>query len=681
MQRVTASINLSPTFLDKHLTFNLNAKGMYSYNRYTDGGSVVGAALSMDPTQSPYDNTYAAFGGYYQTSNLGGLEALNDSKWDNTTNTVAGISNPLAMLYNKKNTANSGSFVGNLEADYKIHGFEDMHLHANFGADYSYGKQPMTENIYSFSNNYYGWQQLEEKNKYNLQFNAYAQYYKDFTETQHFDIMAGYEWQHFYSDYTYNGYGLYPETNNDASLRGQKHNESSNESITENYLVSFFGRANYIGWNQLMLTATFRADGSSRFQKGHRWGYFPSVALGWKIKETFDALRDNNTISEFKLRLGYGITGQQDLGDDYIGLRRYTYSQDYAYYTDGAKDKDGNYIYDKTIRPQGFNDELTWEKTTTYNAGIDLGFLNSRITTAIDYYYRMTNDLIAYVNVPAGTNFADQIYKNIGSLSNQGVELMINAVAIDHSRAKSKFKWDLGFNYTYNINKIEHLTTGEGSDYYVATGYISNGVNIQRQQEGYASNTFFVYRTNKDSEGHVHIIDQTGDGVINNADLVPYHHSAPDMTFGLQSKWQFYNFDLGISLRASVGNYVYNQVLAGSMFSVQTPYRDHSYTNLRADQINTYNRTIGYAGSEISTENARLMDIFVENASFLRCDNITLGYSFAKDKVLTGRAYLTVQNPFVISGYSGLDPEIFDGIDGNIYPRCMTTLVGLSLQF
>ncbi|MBR1786846.1 MAG: SusC/RagA family TonB-linked outer membrane protein, partial [Paludibacteraceae bacterium] len=681
MQRVTASLNLSPSFLDKHLTFNLNAKGMYSFNRYTDGGGIVGSALSFDPTQPVYDDTYKAFGGFYQTPNDGGVAALNDAVWDNTTNTVAGISNPVAALKNKNNRAHSGVFIGNLEVDYKIHGFEDLRLHANFGADYSYGRQPMDENIYSFGNNYYGWEQLEKKSKYNLQFNAYAQYYKDFTETQHFDIMAGYEWQHFYSDYTYRGWGLYPETNKDATLRGTHYNESSNESITENYLVSFFGRLNYIGWNALMLTATFRADGSSRFQKGHRWGYFPSVALGWKIKETFAALRESNVVSDFKLRLGYGITGQQDLYDDYIGLRRYTYSQDYAYYTDGSKDADGNYIYTKTIRPQGFNDELTWEKTTTYNAGIDLGLLNSRINLNLDYYYRLTTDLIAEVDIPAGTNYADKLFKNIGSLSNQGIEVMLNAVAIDHSRSKSKFKWDLSLNYTYNINKIRKLTSGEGANYFVPTGYISNGINIMRHQEGYASNTFWVYRTEKDAEGNYHIIDQDGNGTIDNADLRPYHHSAPDMTFGFQTKWQFYNVDIGISLRASLGNYVYNQVLAGGMFSVQTPYRDHSYTNLRADQIDAYNHTIGYAGSAISTENARLMDIYVENASFLRCDNITVGYSFKKENVLAGRVYLTVQNPFVITGYSGLDPEIFGGIDGNIYPRSMTSLVGLSLQF
>ena len=680
MQRVTAAINLSPSFLNKHLSFNLNAKGMYSYNRYVDGGGLVGAALSMDPTQAVYDDTYNAFGGYYQTSNLDGLAALNDSEWDNYSYSLA-IANPVANLKHIDDHAKSGSFVGNLEADYKIHGFEDLRLHANFGADYSYGKQPKTISIYSKGNNYYGWQETKEMKKYNLQFNAYAQYYKDFTETQHFDIMAGYEWQHFYRDYNYEGWGIVPETNNDPELRGTKKDESTSAYISESYLVSFFGRVNWTGWNQVMLTATFRADGSSRFQKGHRWGYFPSVALGWKIKESFAALRESNAVSEFKLRLGYGITGQQDLGDDYIGLRRYTYSQDYAYYTDGSKDENGQYIYKKTLRPQGFNSELTWEKTSTYNVGIDLGFLNGRITANLDYYYRWTKDLISVVDIPAGTNFADQLYKNIGSLSNQGVEIMLNAVAIDHSRQKSQFKWDLGLNFTYNVNKIEHLTSGEGQDYFVRTGYITNGVNVMRHQEGYAANTFWVYQTEKDENGNYRIIDQNGDGNITNADLKDYHHAAPDFTLGFQSKWQFYNFDIGFSLRASIGNYVYNQVLAGGMFSVQTPYRDHYYTNLRKDQIEMYNKTIGYEGTQISTENARLMDIFVENASFLRCDNITVGYSFKKENVLTGRVYLTVQNPFVISGYTGLDPEIYGGVDGNIYPRSMTTLLGLSLQF
>ena len=685
MQRVTAALNLNPSFFDKHLTFNLNAKGMYTYNRFVDGGGLVGSALAFDPTQSPYDDTYMAFGGFYQTSNLAGVTALNDAVWDNYTNTVAGISNPVANLSNHDNRANAGAFVGNLSADYKIHGLEDLVLHANFGADYSYGKETNKESVYSYGNNYYGWDGTKKMSKYNLQFNATIQYGHDWEDArQHFDIMAGYEWQHFYRDYSEVGSGFYPETNNDPALRGTPYGTYTNDFKSESFLVSFFGRLNYVGWNQLLLTATFRADGSSRFQAGHRWGYFPSVALGWKIKEAFAAIRESNAVSELKLRLGYGITGQQELGDDYIGLRRYKISQGYVDYTSGAKDENGQYIFSKTLRPQGYNEELTWEKKTNYNVGVDFGFINNRITGTIEYYYCKTNDLIAMVNIPAGTNFSDQLYRNIGSLTNQGVEFTINAVAIDMNTHPSKFKWDLGLNVTYNRNKIVSLTTGEGSDYYVATGSIGNGISIMRHQEGYASNTFWVYRTAKDQNGNYVILDKNGQPTNNptTADLQPYHHSAPDVTLGFQTKFQFYNFDLGFTLRASIGNYVYNSVLAGGMFSVQTPYRDHAYTNLRKDQIDMYYKTIGYAGSSITLDNARLMDIFVENASFLRCDNITLGYSFKAKKVaLSGRVYASVQNPFVITGYSGLDPEIFEGIDGNIYPRSMTSILGLSLQF
>ena len=709
MQRVTAAVNLSPSFFDNHLNINLNAKGLYIHNSYEAG--VVGSAIAMDPTMPVYGgatNIYGQtivsdqvindfFGGYYEPTTTANY---NDNTWNTTYDTQSTL-NPVANLNQNSSIANSGSFVGNLEADYKIHGFEDLHLHANFGADYSYGLQRYENSPYGTKNHYYGWSGYDIKNKYNLQFNAYAQYYKDFTDTQHFDIMAGYEWQHFYNDYVSEGNGLVRDTNNDPAKRGTKYPVSSLSSKTESYLVSFFGRLNYIGWNQLMITATVRGDGSSRFAPEHRWGVFPSVALGWKIKETF--LKDVNAISDLKLRLGYGITGQQNIQQgDYPYMATYTISQEHAYYPIGGE---GNILYDDmgnaitdadgtplytTYRPNAFNHDLTWEKTTTYNAGIDYGFLNNRVSGSIDYYYRQTDDLLNVIPVAVGTNFRNKVISNVGSLTNQGVEFAINAVAVD----RKNFKWDFGFNLTYNDNKIIKLNTGDDQTP-IPTGGISCGTGntIQRHAVGYAANTFYVYETAKgtreNGETFFYVVDRNEDGQITEADQYYYHSPNAPITMGFQTKFQFYGFDLGISLRSNIGNYVYNDVLAANLqYAEKEKLYRNGYHNLLKSAFDTYynvgmksNQVYKDAeGKDASFSDWYRLDYFVENASFLRIDNITLGYSFKRPKI-SGRAYITIQNPCVFSKYSGLDPEVFGGIDNNIYPRSMTSLLGLSLQF
>lgn len=709
MQRVTASVSLSPSFFDKHLNVNFNAKGLYIYNRYNAG--VVGAAIAMDPTKpvyGGYKNIYGEeivpdeviedfFGGYYQPYVAGNYD---DAVWI-YANDAQSTTNPLASLEQQSNRANSGAFVGNLEVDYQIHGFEDLRLHANFGADYSSGVQRYDNSAFGTANHYYGWSGYDLKHKYNLQFSAYAQYYKDFSETQHFDIMAGYEWQHFYNDYYNIGNGFYRDTNNDPEKRGTKYPESESSSKTESYIVSFFGRANYIGWNQLMLTATVRADGSSRFAPEHRWGIFPSVALGWKIKETF--LQDVNEINDLKLRLGYGITGQQETGlGDYPYMATYTISQDHAYYPIGGEenmllDKEGNPVKDSngnqlytTYRPNAFNRYLTWEKTTTYNAGIDFGFLNNRVSGSIDYYFRQTDDLLNTIPVAVGTNFRNKVISNVGSLNNQGVEFAINAVAMD----KKNFKWDLGFNITYNENKITKLNTGEDQTP-IPVGGISCGTGntIQRHAVGYPAYSFYVYEaaegTHENGEKYWYVVDRNEDGEISEADQYYYKSRNAPITMGFQTKFQFYGFDLGISLRSNVGNYVYNDVLAANLqYADPTNLYRNGYHNLLRSAYDTYHNK-GMKSNVIYKDEAGKtpgfsewyrLDYFVENASFVRIDNITLGYSFKADKI-TGRAYVTVQNPCIFTSYSGLDPEVFSGIDNNMYPRSMTSLVGLSLQF
>ena len=732
MQRVTASLNLNPSFLDNHLIFNLNAKGMYIYNSYEPG--VAGAYLDKDPTQPIYStgdltNIYgeailvpggAAGSDFYLTK-----DEL-DAHWDgffqplgtsssatgpyddlNWMYSLASSANPLSMLKHQSNTSNAGQFVGNLEATYKIHNFEDLVLHANFGADYSFGKQVNVNNMLGTASHYTGWNGYSQKKKYNLQFNCFAQYGHDWEEAQqHFDIMAGYEWQHFYNEFLSDGAGIYPMTNADPTRRGQPAYASHSEGKGENYLVSFFGRLNWIGWNQVMVTATLRGDGSSRFSKDHRWGVFPSVALGWKIKETF--MKDVHWLNDLKLRLGYGITGQQDGIGDYSYMPTYTQTTGHtSYYPVGGTnyatedndanivekvvDADGNVLY-ISDRPNAFNPNLTWEKTTTYNAGIDFAFLNNRISGSIDYYFRNTTDLLNNVNVAMGTNFRKRVMSNIGSLQNQGVEFAINAVVLDYGK---RFKWDLGYNVTWNQNKITKIngeeTMIDGSGY---GGDGLGGKSITKYAIGYATNTFYLYEarknTREDGSQYWYIVDQNEDGAINEQDKVFKHSPVAPVMMGFQTKFQFYNFDLGLSFRATIGNYVFNNVVASRLQNVPAGNlaRDGYYKNLPVDVFNTYyvdayNMKIYNAEGTALIGNAdySITDRFLENASFLRCDNITLGYSFQKNKI-SGRAFCTVSNPFVITKYSGLDPEVgLGGVDNSIYPRSMTTVLGINLQF
>lgn len=737
MQRVTASLNLTPSFLDNHLMFNLNAKGMYIYNSYEPG--IAGAYLDKDPTQPIYStgdltNIYgeqilagetngvqyyldkneldAHWDGFFQP--LGTSSSVNGPYDDpNWMYSLKSSSNPLAQLKHQSNTSNAGQFVGNLDATYKVHGFEDLVLHANFGADYSFGKQTNVNSMFGTASHYTGWNGFSQKKKYNLQFNAYAQYGHDWEEAQqHFDIMAGYEWQHFYNEYYSEGSGLYPLTYmGDVTKAGQPAYASTSTGMGENYLVSFFGRLNWIGWNQIMLTATLRGDGSSRFSKDHRWGVFPSVALGWKIKESF--FKDVHWLNDLKLRLGYGITGQQDGIGDYSYMPTYTQTTGHtSYYPVGGEnyaieDNDAN-IVDRVVdvngntlyisdRPNAFNPNLTWEKTTTYNAGIDFAFLNNRISGSIDYYFRNTTDLLNNVNVAMGTNFRKRVMSNVGSLQNQGVEFSINAVILDYGK---KFKWDLGYNVTWNQNKITKIngeeTMIDGSGY---GGDGLGGKSITKYAIGYATNTFYIYEARKgmrdDGSQYWYIVDQQADGeeghgVIDEQDKVFKHSPVAPVTMGFQMKFQFYNFDLGMSFRSNIGNYVFNNVISTRLQNVAAGNlaRDGYYKNLPVDVFNTYyvdgyNMTIYDEEGKNILGNAdySITDRFLENASFLRCDNITLGYSFNKNKI-SGRAFCTVSNPFVITKYTGLDPEVgIGGVDNSIYPRSMTTVLGINLQF
>jgi iron complex outermembrane receptor protein len=639
-ERYTGSFNLNPSFFDNHLNVNINAKGMISNNRFADTGA-IGAALDFDPTKPVMDGN-SKYGGYFAWEDAGQFISI-------------ATKNPVSMLKQKKETANSKNIIANAQFDYKFHFLPELHANLNLGMDVATGTQdvfyPKESPIGYIENGKTGSETID---KYNHLLDFYLQYAKDLNDNHHIDLMGGYSWQHFHRN-TENAYN-----NLDSS------NPTSYIFKTENYLVSFFGRLNYSFMNKYLVTATLRNDGTSRFSKDNRWGLFPSVALGWKIKEE-NFLKDVDAVSDLKLRLGYGITGQQDLSQgDYPYMATYYAGQDGAFYQLGNQ-------FIKISRPDGYNPNLKWEETTTWNAGLDFGFANNRITAALDYYYRKTKDLINVIDVPSGTNFKNRIVSNIGSLKNQGVEFAINAKAI----STPDLVWDLGFNAALNNNKITKLTAQDNASTIVLTGDIDGGTGnkAQAQGVGHSANSFYVFEQVYDQAGKPIeglFVDRNKDGVINDEDRYFCKKPSADVIMGFTSKLVYKSWDFSFSLRSNLGNYVYNNIASSKAAISEGSINNKGYLS---------NRPLSAFKSNFQNVSL-LSDYYVTNASFLRCDNITLGHTFKNlfGKV-SGRVYGTVQNAFVITKYAGLDPEVKDGLDKNIYPRPLVGILGVSLNF
>ena len=585
------------------------------------------------------------------------------------------------MLEQKDDRAISRSFIGNIEANYKVHGFEDLQLHVNAGMDLSNGKQWTDWPYNSRENNYFGYTGWQKQNAYNLQLSMYAQYSHDWlgngtkdAPDHSFNIMAGYEYQHYHNQTDYANWGTYLHDVGEHKAGDRSQEVSSNTTTTlyktENFLVSFFGRMNYTLLNRYMLTFTLRDDGSSRFHKDGRWGLFPSVALAWRINDE-PFLRNVKAINDFKLRLGWGKTGQQEGIGDYSWIATYTPNTQYTFYPMG---NDG-----VTYLPDVYNPNLTWEKTTTWNAGLDLSLLNNRLTFNLDYYYRKTTDLINTVYVAAGGNFKNTMNSNIGSLHNEGIEFATTVRPI----VTKDFTWEFNYNVAYNKNRVDELITGSGANYYVETGEsVGTGGKVQAHAVGHSRSAFRVYQQVYDKNGKPlfnTFVDRNNDCVIGDGDRYYYYKPDPDVTMGLANKFIYKNWDLGFTMRASLGNYVYNNVLAASMNVGKGSIYSLSYlSNKLLD---------GMALGFDSTGNESFSDLFVQNASFLKMDNITLGYSFAnlfhngKYNGVSGRVYGTVQNVFTVTNYKGLDPEVASGFDNNMYPRPFQIIFGVNLNF
>lgn len=675
--RYTASVNLNPSLLNDHLNLNLNAKGMYSKAKKAYTGA-IGNAVSFDPTQSPYAFTsqrdialLEANGGVQQTlNNFGGYfnwltsaSAYNNPQWPFTRFNDA-PANPLAQLELGGNVEKVRSFIGSADIDYKVHGFEDLRLHMTLGAEIAKGTVDETQPTSYPTTLYYGGITDNENFKRNLLLSAYAQYYKDFSKNHHFDIMGGYEYQHFFFRNNNSWMQYYPESDAQA---GNVFKDTKDIDKYENFLVSFFGRANYTLMNRYFFTATVRDDGSSRF-KDH-WGLFPSFAFAWRMKDE-NNLKDIKWLSDLKFRAGYGVTGQQEGISNYLWFKQYKKGQNYGQYP---------IIGDGTIyTPLYYNDKLKWEKTTTYNLGLDFGICN-RLTGSIDWYVRNTTDLINSAPVAALAGSADKGIQNIGSMRNTGVELSLNYVAVN----TKDWYWTMNYNLTYNRNRITDLNGVSDTGDPVTTGDNIDNVNkVLAYQTGYAANSFYVYEQMYDKNGKPiegAVVDRNGDGVISNADKYLYKQVAAPVTMGFSTRVEWKNFDLGFSLRANLGNYVFNNFEQGK--------RLKTTSSVWCQNAYLANRPVNTLGWDSDALESKLSDYFVQNASFLKMDNITLGYSFNRLfksgswKGISGRVYASCSNVFTITNYKGIDPEVYNGIDNNIYPRPITFQFGLNLTF
>lgn len=640
IERSTASLNLNPKFFDNHLDINFNLKGTYVENRFKDDGA-VGAAVVFDPTQSVFAPGFENYGGYFEWLDSTGTPNTNGTK------------NPLSMLNQRYDLSYVSRVLGNIQFDYKMHFLPELRANLNLGYDYSDSNGnttvlPTAATEYYRKGSYRRYTQ-EKKNKL-LEF--YLNYTKDISAINSLvDITAGYSYQDWqrsepFAPTSYGNGTMNPQTGNDF--------------FTQNTLISYFARLNYTFDKKYLLTASVRRDASSRFSEDNRVGYFPSVALAWRIdQENF--IKNTNVFSTLKLRVGWGQTGQQDINNnDYPYLARYVQSNSGAQYQIGD-------VFYNTLRGQGYDKNIKWETTTTKNLGLDFGFLNNRINGSIEVYEKETKDLLSVVPVPAGANLTNLLLTNVGDMRNRGIEFNMGVEAIKNEN----FSWEFNLNATHYKSEITNLASTS-----VLTGGISGGTGstIQVHAEGYQPNAFYVYQQVYNQQGKPIegvYVDRNGDGIINSGDLYQYKSPAPELLLGFSSRFTYKNWDLGFTMRASFGNYVYNNQAS-------------QFGNLSGIKANNYLQNIhtSYLDTQFDTPQY-FSDYYVENGSFLRMDNINIGYNFPSfiNENSKLRVFGSVQNAFLITNYSGLDPEVFNGIDNNLYQRPRVYSIGLNFQF
>ena len=634
MSRGTVGFNLTPTLLNDRLTINLNAKGVFTHNKFADEGA-IGAAVQYNPLK-PVDHKWESNGA------------------PNTMSTL----NPVAMLDEQHKSSYIRRFIGNAQFDYKFKFLDGLRANLNIGIDYSTtsgwnvtdeGSEISYHN--KVENGTGLWEKYTQKrNDKTLEF--YLAYARELKEIySRFDVLAGYSWQHFYN-----------ETTSEKESNDGHHTRLYGDPTlfkTESYLISFYGRLNYTFMDRYLLTFTIRDDGTSRFQN-NKWGVFPSAALAWRVNEE-PFLRNVDWLSNLKLRLGWGITGQQNINQgDYPSIATYHTNQHGSYYWFG-----NNEII--PITPKGYAAQIKWEETTTYNIGLDFGFMRNRINGSIDVYKRKTNDLLNRVPVAAGTNLTNYLLMNVGDMENKGIEVALNVVPFE----KKDLRWELGVNVSYNKNEITKLTASDDPSYPgVETGGISGGVgnNIQIQKVGNPINSFYVLQQVYDEAGKPLegvYVDRNHDGQITDDDRYVYYKPDADVNIGFNTELNYKKWTLSAAFRASLGNYVYNNVASNTEMKA-----DMWTNNFICNRVST--------APETNFQQAQYKsDYYVQNASFLKLDKVTLAYNIAS----WVRVNFTAQNVFTITKYKGVDPEVANGIDNNMYPRSRNFILGASFNF
>ena len=647
VERWTGNVVLTPSFFQDHLKLTINAKGTLNNNSFNNGGAVW-AAATFNPTIPVYSGN-DKYGGYNEALDADGVPVN------------AGVRNPrgLVDLYDSKSKVSR--FIGSMDVDYKVHFLPELKLHATVGADYAKGDGTIYVPAYaaqsynkdeSLGGSDYKYGPQKNENRLLTLYANYAKYFEDIKSNV--DLTAGYDYQYWKSTtplyYTKSAAGTNLSTVKASDYR--------------HVMLSYYGRINYSFDGKYLLTATVRRDASSRFSKDTRWGTFPSVALGWTLTEE-PWLKNQKVLSNLKLRASYGVTGQQE------GIGNYNYLPVYTSSVTGAEALiNGQYI--TTYRPEAYVSDLKWETTTSWNFGLDFGFLNGRIGGAIDFYTRKTKDLLASVPTAAGTNFSKTILTNVGNVDSKGIEVSLNATPIQ----TKDWEWNLSYNFTWQNMKVKNLSlTQGGSQTNVKVGPSIDAYQFQVLSEGYEPYMFYVYHQLYDSETGKPIegayADLNGDGEINDADLYRYHSPAPKYIMGLSTSLRYKQLTLGMSFRANIDNYVYNGMGMSTGAWETVSYNNSQLNNLNASFLKTGFKTRQY-----------LSDYYVENASFLKLDNLSLSYNVGKiNKWASLTVSAMVQNVFTITGYSGTDPEVPNGMDNSFYPRPRTYSVSLGLQF
>jgi len=649
LKRTSASLNLSPKFFDDHLRVDISLKGAMTKNVFADQGA-IGNAVTFDPTQ-PITTGGKRYGGYF--------EWLDPSAQTPNSNAPR---NPVGLLNQRDDKSTVYRSIGNAQFDYKFHFLPDLRANLNLGYDMMRGEGDVFVPD-SAASQYLrkGQSTFYKQGRDNSLLEFYLNYVKDINDSR-IDVLAGYSYQDFLDKiYNYADYNAYGEM-----IAGSEPNFDTDKPRYT--LLSYYGRLNYSYKGRYLLTATVRRDGSSKFAEENRWGLFPSIALAWNVRDE-EFLRSIESLNTLKLRASYGITGQQE------GIGYFDYISYYNQSSLTARYQLGETFY-SMYRPGGYYRNRKWEETSTFNVGLDYGFASNRISGSIDYYYRKTSDLLNNIVQSAGTNFSNRIVANVGNMVNKGLEFAINVVPVRNS----DWNWDVNYNVTFNKNEITNLTIAPdpsfpGNEYGGVSGGVGN--TIQINSVGHARGAFYTYQQVYDQNGKPVeglFVDRNGDGVINERDRYQYQQADPKMFMGLSTNLSYRKWNGGFAARANFGNYVYNNVYSNLGRFSAVGGLPNIINNASVNILET-----GFVGSNI---NQLLSDYYVQNASFLRMDNIFVGYNVGKvfgDATL--RLSATVQNAFVITKYKGLDPEIGGGIDNNFYPRPRTYVLGVNLDF